>query len=80
MSVTTPAGQEITGVNDGSRNSTLVADITDAWTWGAEMFCKCEVRLTEKVQDDRGGYLVYFAWHATAKAEVVSQRAMSTGI
>ncbi len=55
-------GQDTTGVNDGSKNSTLVTYVADAWNWGAEIFCECEVRYIEKVKDDEG-YRVYFAWH-----------------
>ncbi|KAK1252313.1 hypothetical protein MKX08_003500 [Trichoderma sp. CBMAI-0020] len=68
MSATTLAGQETTGVNDGSKTSTLVTYIADAWNWGAEMFCKCEVRYIEKVQDGRGGYLIYFACHGKGRS------------
>ncbi|KAK4239136.1 cholesterol oxidase [Achaetomium macrosporum] len=55
-------GQDTTGLNDGSKTSTLVTYIADAWNWGAEIFCECEVRYIEK--DKKGeGYRVYFAWH-----------------
>lgn len=63
MSSSTLTGQDATGVNDGSKTTTLVTYLADAWNWGAEMFCQCEVRYIEKVQDERGGYLVYFVWH-----------------
>ena len=55
-------GQDTTGINDGSKNSTLVTYVADAWNWGAEIFCECEVRYIEKVKNDEG-YRVYFAWH-----------------
>lgn len=55
-------GQDPTGVNDGSKTTTLVTYLADAWNWGAEMFCECEVRYIEKCQE-REGYNVYFAWH-----------------
>ncbi|KAK3308576.1 uncharacterized protein B0T15DRAFT_111319 [Chaetomium strumarium] len=55
-------GQDTTGVNDGSKNSTLVTYVADAWNWGAEIFCECEVRYIEKIGKDEG-YRVYFAWH-----------------
>ena len=55
-------GQETTGMNDGSKNSVLMNYIPDAWNWGAEIFCECEVRYIE--EDPSGsGYLIYFAWH-----------------
>lgn len=56
-------GQDATGVNDGSKTTTLVTYLADAWNWGAEMFCECEVRYIEKCSTKRGGYNVYFAWH-----------------
>ncbi|KAH6850734.1 hypothetical protein B0I37DRAFT_397020 [Chaetomium sp. MPI-CAGE-AT-0009] len=62
MSPSSLTGQDATGVNDGSKNTTLVTYIADAWNWGAEMFCECEVRYIE--EDKNGeGYRVYFAWH-----------------
>lgn len=62
MSASELTGQDVTGLNDGSKNTTLVTYLADAWNWGAEMFCECEVRHIEKCKDD-DGYLVYFAWH-----------------
>lgn len=55
-------GQDCTGINDGSKNSTLVTYIADAWNWGAEIFCESEVRYITKAPG-REGYLIYFAWH-----------------
>ncbi|KAL1897428.1 hypothetical protein Sste5346_004165 [Sporothrix stenoceras] len=63
MSASTLTGQDSTGINDGSKTTTLVTYLADAWNWGAEMFCECEVRYIEKVTDSRGGYRIYFAWH-----------------
>jgi hypothetical protein len=62
MSPSTMTGQDATGVNDGSKTTTLVTYLADAWNWGAEMFCECEVRHVEKAKD-REGYIIYFAWH-----------------
>ncbi|KAL2025025.1 hypothetical protein VTK56DRAFT_27 [Thermocarpiscus australiensis] len=62
MSPSALTGQDSTGVNDGSKTTTLVTYLADAWNWGAEMFCECEVRYIEKVKNDEG-YRVYFAWH-----------------
>lgn len=59
-------GMDCTGVNDGSKSSTLVNYLSDAWNWGAEMFCECEVRYVQKHPDPREeGYLVFFAWHGS---------------
>ncbi|KAG9229136.1 hypothetical protein BJ875DRAFT_388006 [Amylocarpus encephaloides] len=56
-------GMDCTGVNDGSKSSTLVNYLSDAWNWGAEMFCETEVRYVKK--HPGGGYLVFFAWHGS---------------
>ncbi|KAK6595436.1 glucose-methanol-choline oxidoreductase [Botrytis cinerea] len=59
-------GMDSTGVNDGSKSSTLVNYLSDAWNWGAEMFCECEVRYVKKHPDPKQeGYLVCFAWHGS---------------
>ncbi|CAK7209459.1 hypothetical protein SBRCBS47491_000450 [Sporothrix bragantina] len=62
MSASSLTGQDCTGINDGSKTTTLVTYLADAWNWGAEMFCECEVRYIEK-DEHRGGYLIFFAWH-----------------
>jgi hypothetical protein len=62
MSPSSLTGQDTTGVNDGSKNTTLVTYVADAWNWGAEIFCESEVRYIEKVENG-DGYRVYFAWH-----------------
>lgn len=67
MSASTLTGQDTTGVNDGSKTTTLVTYLADAWNWGADMFCQCEVRYIEKVQDARGGYSIYFAWQGRGR-------------
>lgn len=59
-------GMDSTGVNDGSKSSTLVNYLADAWNWGAEMFCECEVRYIKKHPDGEG-YLVFFAWHGSKR-------------
>lgn len=73
MSASTLTGQDSTGLNDGSKTTTLVTYLADAWNWGAEMFCKCEVRYIEKVQDERGGYLIYFAWHGRGRERFAAE-------
>jgi hypothetical protein len=37
MQASTLTGQDCTGVNDGSKSTTLVTYLSDAWNWGAEM-------------------------------------------
>ncbi|KAJ7596444.1 hypothetical protein C8J56DRAFT_917433 [Mycena floridula] len=61
MKASTLTGMDCTGVNDGSKSSTLVNYLSDAWYWGAEIFCECEVRSIKK--DPRGGYIIFYAWH-----------------
>jgi len=61
-------GMDSTGVNDGSKNSTLVNYLADAWNWGTEMFCECEVRYIKKHPDpEEKGYLIFFAWHGSSR-------------
>ena len=38
MQASTLTGMDSTGVNDGSKSSTLVNYLSDAWNWGAEMY------------------------------------------
>jgi hypothetical protein len=66
MQASTLTGMDATGINDGSKSSTLVNYLSDAWNWGAEMFCECEVRYVKKAPD-RDGYIVYFAWHGSKR-------------
>jgi hypothetical protein len=68
MKASTGSGQDSTGVNDGSKHSVLMNYLPDAWNWGAEIFCECEVRYIRK--DPRGqGYIVFFAWHEDGRDE-----------
>jgi hypothetical protein len=39
MHASTGSGSDSTGVNDGSKTTTLVTYLSDAWNWGAEMYC-----------------------------------------
>ncbi|PWY87442.1 FAD/NAD(P)-binding domain-containing protein [Aspergillus heteromorphus CBS 117.55] len=61
------SGHESTGLNDGSKNSVATTYLADAWNWGAEIFCGCEVRYIEKVADGKG-YIVYFLWHGNGRS------------
>lgn len=66
MKASTLTGMDATGINDGSKSTTLVNYLSDAWNWGAEMFCECEVRHVAKAED-REGYIVYFSWHGSKR-------------
>ncbi|KAI1376514.1 FAD/NAD(P)-binding domain-containing protein [Hypoxylon crocopeplum] len=63
MSPSALTGQDATGLNDSSKNTTLVTYLADAWNWGADMFCEAEVRYITKAPEGQTGYIVYFAWH-----------------
>ncbi|KAI9686139.1 MAG: hypothetical protein M1822_003794 [Bathelium mastoideum] len=65
MQASTLTGQDTTGINDGSKSTTLVTYLSDAWNWGAEIFCQCEVRFVKKHPVE--GYLVFFAWHGSRR-------------
>lgn len=38
MQASALTGMDSTGVNDGSKSTTLVTYLSDAWNWGAEMY------------------------------------------
>lgn len=68
MNASTGSGQDCTGINDGSKNSVLMTYLPDAWNWGAEIFCECEVRYICK-DPERDGYLVFYAWHDSGRTK-----------
>ncbi|KAL6876266.1 hypothetical protein HDV57DRAFT_522849 [Trichoderma longibrachiatum] len=61
MRASSLTGMDATGINDGSKSTTLVNYLSDAWNWGAEIFCECEVRYVTKAPG-REGYIIHFAW------------------
>ena len=66
MKASTLSGQDCTGVNDGSKSSTLMNYLPDAWNWGAEIFCECEVRYIKKDPSGKG-YIIFFAWYGNSQ-------------
>ncbi|KAL5350902.1 hypothetical protein ACLOAV_004475 [Pseudogymnoascus australis] len=72
MQASALTGMDATGINDGSKSTTLVNYLSDAWNWGAEMFCECEVRYVKKAPTGEG-YIVYFAWHGCKRAAFKNQ-------
>ena len=68
MKASTGSGQDCTGVNDGSKNSVLMNYIPDAWNWGAEIFCECEVRYVHR-NPKGNGYIIFYAWHGDGRDE-----------
>lgn len=67
MRANTGSGHESTGLNDGSKNSVATTYLADAWNWGAEIFCGCEVKYVEK-DPDENGYIIHFAWHGSGRS------------
>ena len=66
MQANSRTGYECTGLNDGSKNSVATTYLADAWNWGAEIFCGCEVQFVEKASE--GGYTIHFAWHGSGRS------------
>ncbi|CAG8533020.1 3332_t:CDS:10 [Ambispora gerdemannii] len=56
----TLTGNDATGVNDGSKNSTLMNYIPDAWNHGADIFCEVVVKRVK--QNKNGKWVVYYEW------------------
>ncbi|KAF9961326.1 hypothetical protein BGZ65_010886 [Modicella reniformis] len=66
----TLTGNDTTGINDWSKNSTLMNYIPDAWNHGAEIFTCCNVVRVEKAKNKSnqpGPYVVYFEWQDPAR-------------
>lgn len=57
----TLTGNDCTGVNDGSKNSTLMNYIPDAWNHGCEIFCECDVLRIKKCEKT-GRYIIFYEW------------------
>ncbi|KOS39234.1 hypothetical protein ACN38_g9926 [Penicillium nordicum] len=66
MQANKQSGHECTGLNDGSKSSVATTYLADAWNWGAEIFCGCEVQFVEKT--DGGGYTIHFVWHGSGRS------------
>ncbi|KAG0223842.1 hypothetical protein B0O80DRAFT_502209 [Mortierella sp. GBAus27b] len=66
----TLTGNDTTGINDWSKNSTLMNYIPDAWNHGADIFTCCNVVRVDKVKKkpgQPGPYVVYFEWQEPAR-------------
>ena len=61
------SGHECTGLNDGSKNTVATTYLADAWNWGAEIFCGCEVKFLEQHRGN-GGYVIHFSWHGSGRS------------
>ncbi|CAG8546209.1 1672_t:CDS:10 [Funneliformis mosseae] len=57
----TLTGNDCTGINDGSKNSTLMNYIPDAWNHGCEIFCECSVQRIKKC-DKTNRYIIFYEW------------------
>ncbi|KAK6415765.1 hypothetical protein LTR95_017549 [Oleoguttula sp. CCFEE 5521] len=58
LQASTLSGQDSTGLNDGSKNSVLATYLADAWCFGAEIHCGCDVRYVKK--HPKTGWLIYY--------------------
>ncbi|KAG0330248.1 hypothetical protein BGZ99_007110 [Dissophora globulifera] len=61
----TLTGNDTTGINDWSKNATLLNYIPDAWNHGAEIFTACNVVRVERsntMPNQGAPYVVYFEW------------------
>ncbi|KAI8601302.1 cholesterol oxidase [Dissophora ornata] len=66
----TLTGNDTTGINDWSKNATLLNYIPDAWNHGAEIFTACNVVRVEKSgknSSQPGSYVVYFEWQEQSR-------------
>jgi hypothetical protein len=70
MRGSTGAGNECTGVNDGSKNSVLVTYLADAWARGAELFCGINVRHVKK-KERCSGYTVFYETSSERGGKIV---------
>lgn len=57
-------GNDATGINDGSKGTTLVTYVSDAWNHGAEIFCECSVRNIKRQVNADGSekWVVFYEW------------------
>ncbi|KAF9183327.1 hypothetical protein BGZ51_004087 [Haplosporangium sp. Z 767] len=75
----TLTGNDTTGVNDWSKNTTLMNYIPDAWNHGAEIFTACNVVRVEKVEkkttvkSGHGPYVVYFEWQDPSRFDFLHE-------
>ncbi|KAK9311401.1 hypothetical protein V1524DRAFT_457423 [Lipomyces starkeyi] len=61
QNASTLTGNDCTGINDGSKTTTLVTYIADAWNHGAEIFCSCEVSYVKYIESTKK-WAVFFRW------------------
>ncbi|KAF0475607.1 FAD/NADP-binding domain-containing protein [Gigaspora margarita] len=57
----TLTGNDCTGVNDSSKNSTLMNYIPDAWNHGCEIFCEIYVQRIKK-DKETGKWIIFYKW------------------
>ncbi|CAG8760699.1 28712_t:CDS:2, partial [Racocetra persica] len=54
-------GNDCTGVNDGSKNSTLMNYVPDAWNHGCEIFCQINVHRIKKDKESKK-WVIFYEW------------------
>ncbi|OQO13754.1 hypothetical protein B0A48_01985 [Cryoendolithus antarcticus] len=72
LRASTLSGQDSTGLNDGSKNSVLATYLADAWCFGAEIYCGCDVRYVKK--HPKTGWLIYYRQPESEKSWPWSRR------
>ncbi|OQN98005.1 hypothetical protein B0A48_16310 [Cryoendolithus antarcticus] len=72
LRASTLSGQDSTGLNDGSKNSVLATYLADAYCFGAEIYCGCDVQYIKK--HPANGWLVYYRRTESEKSWPWSRR------
>ncbi|KAG0205147.1 hypothetical protein BGX28_003188 [Mortierella sp. GBA30] len=77
----TLTGNDTTGINDWSKNTTLMNYIPDAWNHGAEIFTACNVlrvEHTSKKPKQKAPYVVYFEWQDPSRGDFLHEHGPSS--
>ncbi|KAG9323929.1 hypothetical protein KVV02_004346 [Mortierella alpina] len=77
----TLTGNDTTGINDWSKNTTLMNYIPDAWNHGAEIFTACNVLRVErssKNSKQTAPYIVYFEWQDQSRGDFLHEQGPSS--
>ncbi|KAG0238168.1 hypothetical protein BGW42_007159 [Actinomortierella wolfii] len=69
----TLTGNDTTGINDWSKNTTLMNYIPDAWNHGAEIYTCCNVVRIEHSTKRSAPYTVYFEWVEEGRDEFLKE-------
>ncbi|KAF9105958.1 hypothetical protein BGX27_009389 [Mortierella sp. AM989] len=76
----TLTGNDTTGINDWSKNTTLMNYIPDAWNHGAEIFTACNVirvECSKEKSNQTAPYTVYFEWQDSSREAFLREHGSS---